>query len=446
MLSSRRPRSSTPLVVLALTLLGSVAVAPRAAFAQGLPTFSRLIVFGDSLSDTGNISNITDDKYGVRYPADDFNYDDGRFTNGPNSTPSQKSYDGVWHEQLARVFLDLPRAKPSTEGGLDFAYGGATTKDGTQDVTVASNPLPFFGGELNITIKNIGQQVSDYLGRNTPDPAALYIVWGGGNDLFNDPSAANVTDATGRIPALVERLARAGAVNFLVPNVPPLGAVPNYNGDAEDSARLNLASSDFRDQLAANLDALQGRLTAEGIPFRLYRLDVYGLFQQFAVQPLAYGFVNIVDPVQGNEDATAERYLFWDDVHPTTGGHYQLAAEAQTLLGGAPVVQVAASKSDVDLKTGERILFYLTRTGTDLSQPLTVDYNLTGTAVAGVNYSERTGVKTLAPGTRRAKVKVPTIPAAPGTPNLTLNLSVQAGEGYTLPVVVKAKVNLRTDR
>ena len=437
-----RLRSSFPI---ALLVLGFVA-APCAAFAQGLPTFSRLIVFGDSLSDTGNVSNITDDKYGVRYPGDDFNYDDGRFTDGPNSTPGEKAYDGVWHEQLARVFLNLPRAKPSTDGGLDFAYGGATTKDGGKDVTVASNPLPFFGGELSITIKNIGQQVSDYLGRNTPDPAALYVVWGGGNDLFNDPSAANVTDATSRIPALVERLARAGAVNFLVPNVPPLGAVPNYNGNADDAARLNLASSDFRDQLGANLDALQSRLTADGVPFRLYRLDVYGLFLQFAVQPLAYNFVNIIDPVQGNEDVEAERYLFWDDVHPTTAGHYQLAAEAQTVLGGAPVVQVASSTSDVNLVTGERALFYLTRTGTDLSQPLTVTYALGGTAQAGVNYVERTGVKTLAPGTRRGKVKVPTIPAASGMPNLTLNLSVQAGEGYTLPVVVKSKVNLRTDQ
>ena len=99
------------------------------ARAQGLPQFSRLIVFGDSLSDTGNVSNITDDKFNIRYPGDDFNYDDGRFTTGPNTDPGEKAFDGVWHEQLARVFLGLPRAKASTDGGLDFAYGGATTKE-----------------------------------------------------------------------------------------------------------------------------------------------------------------------------------------------------------------------------------------------------------------------------------------------------------------------------
>ena len=434
---------------LATAAVLALSVAAPAALAQGTPPFSRLIVFGDSLSDTGNVSNITDDKFNVRYPSGEtgFNYDDGRFTNGPDTDPNEVAYDGVWHEQLARVFLGLPRAKPSTDDGLDYAYGGATTKDGTKDVTVVSNPIPFGGGRLTITIKNMGRQVDDFLGRNPqPDPAALYIVWGGGNDLFNDPSAENVTDATTRIPALVERLARAGAVNFLVPNVPPLGAVPNYNGDAEASARLNQASSDFRDQLVVKLDALQDRLKVEGIPFKIYRLDVYGLFQQFAVLPAAYNFTNITEPVQGNGDAQAERYLFWDNVHPTTGGHYQLAAEAQTVLGGAPVVQIGPAKTDVSLKTGEVALFYLSRTGADVSQTLTVPYTVGGTAVAGTDYYALKGVKTFAAGKRTTKIKVFTIPAAPGTSKKTLKLTVGTGAGYTLPVVVTAKVNLRTDR
>ncbi len=56
--------------------------------------------------------------------------------------------------------------------------------------------------------------MDDYLGGNSPDPAALYIVWGGGNDLFDDDSAASVTAAANNVAELVKQLARAGARTF----------------------------------------------------------------------------------------------------------------------------------------------------------------------------------------------------------------------------------------
>lgn len=440
-----------------LTLLAAAVLtfAGPAASGQDAPPFSQLVVFGDSLSDTGNVANVTEGRFGITYPGNDFNYSDGRFTNGPDTSPPEVAYDGVWHEQLARVFFNLPRAKPSTGGGFDYAYGGATTKDGTKDVTVISNPIPFGGGRLTITIKNMGQQVSDFLGRNPqPDPAALYIVWGGGNDLFNDPSASNVTDAATRIPMLVERLARAGAVNFLVPNAPPLGSVPRYADDPGQAATLNQAAADFRDQLNANLDALQARLDAEGIPLRLYRLDVYELFGRFAANPAAYNITNNTQPAQDRADQ-AERYLFWDDIHPTTGGHYQLAVEAYTLLTGVPVVQIAPAKTDINLKTGEMGRFFLTRSGLDLSTSYAVPYTVSGSAVAGTDYSPLKGKKTFLAGKRTTKINVFTIPAAPGAPSKGIKLTLQPADPetlppdvtpYHLPVLTTSKINLRTDR
>lgn len=437
-----------PFFATVLTAFLVLAATVGAAFGQA--PFSQLVVFGDSLSDTGNVANVTDGDFGLRYPGDNFNYDNGRFTNGPNSNPAEVAYDGVWHEQLVRVFFDLPRARPSTDGGLNYAYGGATTKDGTKDITVVSNPTPFGGGRFSITVRNMGQQVSDFLRRSPlPDPAVLYIVWGGGNDLFNDASASNVSDAAGRIPALVERLARAGAVNFLVPNVPPLGAVPNYRDDPGAAARLNAASAEFRDQLNANLDELQARLTAEGVPFQLYRLDIYELFLNFAHNPAAYGFRNIVNGAQG-ENVPAESYLFWDNIHPTTAGHFQLAAEAYTLLTGVPVVQLAPAKTDINLKTGEKGIFFLTRTGLDLSKSLPVQYTVGGGAVPGVNYNELPGSKNLGVDRRTTKIKVLTIPAPPGEPNRAIQLMLapppEGGPDYRLPVILTQKINLRTDR
>jgi len=61
-------------------------------------------------------------------------------------------------------------ATNSLDGGTDFAFGGATTKDGSQDRTIIDNPFPFAGGNVSITIDNLGKQVSDYLASHTPIP------------------------------------------------------------------------------------------------------------------------------------------------------------------------------------------------------------------------------------------------------------------------------------
>jgi len=124
--------------------------------------------------------------------------------------------------------LGLAVAKNSLDGGTDYAFGGATTKNGTQDRTIINNPFPFGGGDFTITIDNMGKQINDYLASHAADANALYILWGGGNDLFDDHSAQSVIDTANRVGGLIVRLANVGARNFLVPNVPPLGAVPNF--------------------------------------------------------------------------------------------------------------------------------------------------------------------------------------------------------------------------
>ena len=300
---------------------------------QSAPTFSQVIVFGDSLSDDGNIRNRLEDQYFISYPGGDFNYSDGRFTNSSDTDPSSDTYAGTWHEQLARDFLGLSAPTNSLDGGLDYAFGGATTEDGTREVTVISNPDPFIGGEFTVTIDNLGKQVDDYLADHTVDPSALYVVWGGGNDLFNDDSSDNVTATAERVAGLVEELARAGAVSILVPNVPPLGLIPNYRDDSETAAALNAASASYRDELNAQLDTAVSTLGDENITISLYRLDVYGLVYRLAANPEDYGFTNTSDPSQG-EDVDPDEYLFWDDVHPTTAGHYQIAVAAFDLLNG----------------------------------------------------------------------------------------------------------------
>ena len=325
--------------------------------AQSTPAFSQVIVFGDSLSDDGNIKHVVEDKFFISYPGQLFDYSDGRFTNSSDTFPSSDAFVGTWHEQLASSFLGLPPATNSLDGGTNYAFGGATTIAGTSKRTVISNPAPFLGGNLTVTIDNLGKQVDDYLASHTVDPAALYIVWGGGNDLFDDQSPANVTATATRVAGLVEQLARAGAFYILVPNVPPLGLVPNYKDDTPKATDLNAASAEYRLEFNTQLDTTVSTLASEAITISLSRYDIFGLFYRLAANPEDVGFVNISESAQF-QSVNPDEYLFWDDIHPTTAGHYQIASAAFDLLNGTapPPAQALNLSARLAVGTDEDVL------------------------------------------------------------------------------------------
>jgi phospholipase/lecithinase/hemolysin len=343
-----------------ITKLLSVAIflaTPILVNAQA-PAFTQVIVFGDSLSDDGNIAHRARDLVGFSYPSSNFNYSDYRFTDDTNTSPAANLYVGTWHEQLEKTFLGLAVAKNSLDGGTDYAFGGATTKDGTQDRTIINNPFPFGGGDFSITIDNMGKQINDYLASHAADPNALYILWGGGNDLFDDFSAQNVTDTATRVGMLMIRLANAGARNFLIPNVPPLGAVPNSFGDPNRVAGLDQASASYRTQLSSAVGSVVKGFAGNGITIHLYNLDVWlGLIRVLG-QPAKYNFVNTIDSAQDASGVNPDQYLFWDDIHPTTGGHHELANEANRLLSGqiAPLGKATNISTRGIVGTGEDVL------------------------------------------------------------------------------------------
>ena len=281
---------------------------------------------------------------------------------------------------------------------------------------------------LSIHVDNMTRQVSNYLGSHTPDAAALYIVWGGANDISND--ANNASAAVANEVAIIQHLAEAGAKTFLVPNLPPLGDIPKYNTSAATSAAYNEVSLDFKNDLDAALDTLQTTLINEGLTVTIYRLDVYDLFLRLRANPNAYGFQNIMDPAQGAK--VADDHLFWDIQHPTTAGHYQLAAEAYTLLSGIPVVEV----NPILDNSG----FYITRTGTDLSKALKVFYSLGGSAVDGEDYATLPDVKKLRPNKQTVTISVtPTAAAVAGS---KVKLKVLPETDYALPVDRKVTIEL----
>ena len=322
------------------------------------PVFTQVIVFGDSLSDDGNIAHRARDLVGFSYPSSNFNYSDYRFTDDTNTSPAANLYVGTWHEQLEKTFLGLAVAKNSLDGGTDYAFGGATTKDGTQDRTIINNPFPFGGGDFTITIDNMGKQINDYLASHAADANALYILWGGGNDLFDDHSAQSVIDTANRVGGLIVRLANAGARNFLVPNVPPLGAVPNSFGDPTRVLALDYASAIYRDHLNSVIASTKSGLHGSGITIQVYPFDVWLDVIRVLGQPAHYNFVNTIDSAQGASGVNPDQYLFWDDIHPTTGGHFELANEANRLLSGpiAPLGKATNISSRGMVGTGQNVL------------------------------------------------------------------------------------------
>jgi phospholipase/lecithinase/hemolysin len=358
------------------------------------PSFTQIIVFGDSLSDDGNIAHRVRDTFGFSYPSSNpqFNYSDYRFTDDTNTDPAATLYRGLWHEQLAKQFLAPPVATNSLDGGpnaTDYAFGGATTKDGTQERTVISNPLPFAGGRFTITIDNLGKQVSDYLASHTADPNALYIIWGGGNDLFDDQSMTNVVNTANRVGGLIQRLAAAGARNFLVPNVPPLGAVPNSFGDPNRVASLNLDSSIYRNDLNSVIASTKSALASSGITIQVYSFDVWLDVIRVLGQPSKYGFINVTDPAQGNSSVNPDQYLFWDDIHPTTAGHHQLASQANRLLSGeiGPLGKAANISTRGLTGTGEDVLiggFIITGSDSKKVMVRAIGPSLASSGISGV--------------------------------------------------------------
>jgi phospholipase/lecithinase/hemolysin len=258
-----------------------------------------IVVFGDSLSDTGNVALAG---IPTEPPRPSPPYYAGRFSNGP-----------VWVERLASR-LGLPLS-PSLKGGTDYAYGGAETGQ---------------AGTSTVGTPNIGTQVSTYLsGHPKVGAGQLFVVWGGAND-FLLAGQTNPAAVIGNLQAAIGALAAAGAKNFLVPNLPLLGELPETRGTPYQGPL---------DQLTAGFNAgleqmLKGEEASQGIV--IHRLDVAKLFGDALSHPGAYGLTNVTDPAlnvaTGQVVPDPGSYLFWDPIHPTEAGHRLIGDAAAAMV------------------------------------------------------------------------------------------------------------------
>ena len=279
------------LVALGLVLCGVVAQPTGVAADHG----PRLIVFGDSLSDSGNI------------PAPSPPYFAGRWSNGP-----------TYADRLAFRLGIGDALVPSAAGGTNYARSGARI--------LGTNGLV--------------EQVVTYLhdARFSADKRATYVVFIGGNDVrdglvaaFGDPAfnpAAFIDKRLAVLAATLTGLSALGARNIVVLGLPDLAGLPGLPPQAMPLATFMCARFNAGAQrIVQFLDRRPGRAAF---------VNVAAFFQFIVADALAggarFGITNVTEPclaiVNGMPVglcANPDQYLFWDSIHPTRRIHDLLA-------------------------------------------------------------------------------------------------------------------------
>jgi uncharacterized protein (TIGR03437 family) len=272
------------------------------AFAQ-IP-FTQFVVFGDSLSDNGNLYYGTT-LLGMPTPGPP-SYTTGEYTDGTNSVPPTTGPLGLWIEQLAPK-LNLPVPQPFTKGGTNYAVAGALTGKNPAFSPTSISAIPGLTDQLNL-----------FLASNpTPAANALYVFWGGSNDIFGGDSP---TTAESNVQGNINTLATLGAKYFLWVNLPLVGETPAYINTAN---RLPFDQAAMAYNQAETAAIAQLKAAHPGIT--IIALDTYSLFLSIGQNTSTYGFVNITSSAQGLTNVNPNTYLFWDNLHPTTVGHSYVA-------------------------------------------------------------------------------------------------------------------------
>ena len=299
---------------LAVNATAVIAIASAAPAAMAI-SFTDVVSFGDSLSDTGNISFVT----GFPQPP----YTPGRFTSDfADGTAGQ-----VWVEYVSAHFGG--NSVHSLAGGTNYSWGGARTG-------------PFNAGLPPSLLDQHATYLNDVGGM--ADPNALYTVFGGGNDV-RDADTANSVD---NVRAIIENLADAGAQYFFVPNLPDIGLTPESQagmapgGTAEE---ISAVASAFNSDLGSMLDELEATRD-----ITIIRLDLFQIFGDVIADPSSFGLTNAsdscftggLDGTGGTLCADLDSFLFFDGIHPTAAGHALVGQAAIDAIEAALVPIPAA--------------------------------------------------------------------------------------------------------
>lgn len=335
-----RAEALAKLWLLSFVLIAGL-LAPGLGRGDGLP-FSRIVVFGDSLSDSGNLFALGP-SLGLDAPGEPGNnwsmntaeelitlvpgqaYVSRRLSNGP-----------TWVELLGTALRRSANVKPVFADPTDFhrfnfAVAGAT----------AANPRGFAPG----TPLFLGGQVDVFLARaavtgTTSD--TLYVIAIGGNDIraIQDVGPGILDQALAGVEQAIRRLNAVGGTRFLIWNIPDVGATPAFQrlqngvpqlgfpGIPGIAATTTFLVAGYNALLEARLQSLSTELGVDFIQF-----DAFQELTDVRQHPRRYGLRNAEDPCiqvfpffpAPGTCAQPDRHLFWDGIHPTRAGHAIIA-------------------------------------------------------------------------------------------------------------------------
>jgi phospholipase/lecithinase/hemolysin len=308
--------------LMSLALFGSPAVAEA-------QTPTRLFVFGDSLSDTGNdlLATLATP---TPIPPPQM-YAQGRFSNGP------VTFEYLWSMLSGRQPFIAPSLSLSGQplppaGAVSFAFGGA----GSGVVTVVQG----------FQVPGLQTQIAMFQAalRGQPAPAdALYAIWVGSNDYEKGPGEAVVPPATvvGNIADAVGALYGLGARDIVVVNLPDLGASPSVLLDSAQRELLSALTTAHNKLLAKTMREIEKRLPGltiiDGDAAKFVKRARHELVDALPlvdtlVGPLPGGLpaseCRVVAPALCPAVASFEPdapFLFWDNQHPTTAADERFA-------------------------------------------------------------------------------------------------------------------------
>ena len=292
-----------------LTPLAAACLLASASLPLHASPYSNLIVFGDSLSDAGWVTDA-----------------DGavRFTNKVGPAYGAGEAYGPVSPMLLGLQLGLSGEglAAANAGGKNWAVGGYRTD------------------QILDTVNNLYLAPSGF----RADPGALYYLTGGGNDFLQNRvlTVEMAAQAADRFADSAQALERAGARYIMVWMLPDISKTPaaalSYPSDAIKDY-ISTLSSAYNDALIARLS----RMNAEIIP-----LNVPVMLAEVLASPATFGLAADQDligtcfngdgctenPVYGVSSATPDptKLLFNDGVHPTIAGQSLIAAYAYSLL------------------------------------------------------------------------------------------------------------------
>src|SRR5262245_25927438 len=293
--------------------------------AIGFTDISNLVVFGDSLSDNGNLLRL----FGLSHP---FSWE-GRASNGP-----------VYAEQLAQLLgLQLD----------DRAFAGAEASDSSPP-TLPISPLI-----------NLPHQIAGYiaqLGGYRAPPGQASIIDVGINDyeayfqsnLPKDPLSVHnfVASVVGSIEQAIDALTDAGIEKIILFTLPDFGAalLGGPPPVALFAHNLALANNAALEQMAASHPNVQV-------------VDVFPVTDAVFSDPHSFGFtaplnltwVDLLDH-QSTQFAPNEVAVF-DGFHPTTAAHGIIGALADAVLTSDNVQFLDGTQTIVHAQNGTNFIF-----------------------------------------------------------------------------------------